>query len=410
MSKKKTILLVVPEFPKLSETFIVNKFLGLLNRNWNVHIICDKSDKDQWRYFPQLSTYKNIHSHIHVNWLTQPKWLAGLLMPLILIRTLLLAPRTTCRYLALGSRRFGWDILRQFYLDSKIILLHPDCVHFEFGSLMKDRTYLKTFLRTKLSVSFRGYDLNFVGLDDPQFYQKIWENSEACHFLGNDLLKRAITRGFKEHIPHRLIPPAIDLNSFPVPKPRKPSHLGLENQPIHILSVGRLEWKKGYEHALRTIKILKNKGIHCEYRIIGSGNYDSALRFVRDLFDLNNVVTFSGALPHRDVLNSLQWADIFLHAAVSEGFCNAVLEAQAMGVPVVCTDADGLVENVLNGVTGYVVHRRDPFAMAAKITTLASDGTLRLKMGIAGRKRVEQHFQLEQQIDAFESYYEMLLS
>jgi colanic acid/amylovoran biosynthesis glycosyltransferase len=115
-------------------------------------------------------------------------------------------------------------------------------------------------------------------------------------------------------------------------------------------------------------------------------------------------------LPHREVLNSLKWADIFLHAAVSEGFCNAVLEAQAMGIPVVCTDADGLTENVADGVTGYVTPRRDSLAMAEKIISLASDGTLRHKMGAAGRKRVEKYFQLEQQMDAFDSFYEMLLS
>ena len=146
------------------------------------------------------------------------------------------------------------------------------------------------------------------------------------------------------------------------------------------------------------------------FEIIGGGNYAPALIFVRNQFGLEDLVTFTGPLPHREVLESLRWADIFLHAAVSEGFCNAVLEAQAMSVPVVCTDADGLAENVLNGITGYVVPRRDALAMAEKITALGRDGDLRQKMGAAGRRRVEEYFQLDQQIDAFVSYYEMLLS
>ena len=245
MRKKKTIVLVVPEFPKLSETFIVSKFLGLRDRNWDVHIISDKSDVDQWQYFPQLSEQNDVNSHIHVNWPTHPKWLAGLLLPLVFSRSLLLVPKTTYRYLVQGFRLFGWKIFRQFYLDAEIILLRPDCVHFEFGSLMEKRVYLKSLLGTKLSTSFRGYDLNFVGLDNPHFYQEAWESIDACHFLGNDLLKRAITRGFKTSIPHRLIPPALNLISFPVPGSDRSGHLGLENRPIHILSVGRLEWKKG---------------------------------------------------------------------------------------------------------------------------------------------------------------------
>jgi colanic acid/amylovoran biosynthesis glycosyltransferase len=410
MSKTKTILLIVPEFPKLSETFIVNKFLGLLDRGWNVHIVCDKSEKDQWRYFPQLEAHKQAQSHVHVNWPSRPKWLAGLLLPLSLIRALFSAPGPVYRYLVQGYQRFGWDIFRRYYLDLEIILRRPAVVHFEFGSLSKGRAYLKALLGTKLSTSFRGYDLNFVGLDDPDYYQETWENSDACHFLGKDLLKRAIKRGFDEQAPHRLIPPALDLNSFPMPIQKASGRLGLEGRPIHLLSVGRLAWKKGYEHALRTVKRLKEQGLQCEYRIIGGGTYAPALHFLSKQFDLDDTVIFTGALPHKKVLEHLQWADIFLHAAVSEGFCNAVLEAQAMGVPVVCTDADGLAENVLNGVTGYVVPRRDHLAMAEKVLVLAEDGTLRASMGAAGRKRVQDHFQIDQQIDAFESYYEMLLS
>ena len=197
MDKTNTIVLVVPEFPKLSETFIVSKFLGLLHNNWDVHIVTDKSDKDQWQYFLQLSEQNGVHSHIHVNWPSQPKLLAGLLLPFVFSRSLLLAPKITYRYLVQGFRLFGWKIFRQFYLDAEIILRNPDCIHFEFGSLIKDRTYLKSLLDTKLSTSFRGYDLNFVGLEDPHFYQETWESVNACHFLGNDLLKRAVSRGFR---------------------------------------------------------------------------------------------------------------------------------------------------------------------------------------------------------------------
>ena len=103
------------------------------------------------------------------------------------------------------------------------------------------------------------------------------------------------------------------------------------------------------------------------------------------------------------------WADVFLHAAVSEGFCNAVIEAQAMKLPVVCTDADGLPENVCEGETGFVVPRRDPEAMALGLSRLAADPSLRERMGRAGRRRVEKHFRIEDQIVAFDRAYARLL-
>jgi colanic acid/amylovoran biosynthesis glycosyltransferase len=123
---------------------------------------------------------------------------------------------------------------------------------------------------------------------------------------------------------------------------------------------------------------------------------------------LAQIVEFLGGLPHTQVIEQLSWADVFLHGAVSEGFCNAVLEAQVMNLPVVCSDADGLRENVADDVTGFVVPRRDSDAMAEMLALLAEDGNLRQQMGQAGRRRVEQHFNLEQQLDAFEVFYETL--
>jgi colanic acid/amylovoran biosynthesis glycosyltransferase len=105
----------------------------------------------------------------------------------------------------------------------------------------------------------------------------------------------------------------------------------------------------------------------------------------------------------------MQSADVLLHAAVSEGFCNAVVEAQAMELPVVCTDADGLRENVADGETGFVVERRNPAALAGKVEKLAQDPQLRRRMGEAGRRRVTSRFQLRDQIDRFERFYSAIL-
>ncbi len=72
-----------------------------------------------------------------------------------------------------------------------------------------------------------------------------------------------------------------------------------------------------------------------------------------------------------------------------------MLEAQAAGLPVVCSDADGLAENVAHGVTGLVVPRRDPAAFAAAIAELAADPERRRRMGEAGRERAARLFRPE---------------
>jgi len=125
---------------------------------------------------------------------------------------------------------------------------------------------------------------------------------------------------------------------------------------------------------------------------------------VHDL-GLADHVRLLGAVPHDGVLEEMRAADLLLHPAVSEGFGNAVMEAQAAGLPIVCTDADGLRENIVDGETGFAVPRRDPAAMAAAITRLTDPG-LRARMGAAGRRRVAERFQPDRQIDAFVALYE----
>lgn len=404
------ICLVVPEFPKLSETFIVSKFLGLINQDWDVHLVCTTSQAQVWKYFPHMQT-PAVRQRVHPIWPISPRWLAWLLIPAAVLRCFFSKPTLTWRYLVRGWHLFGWRTAWQLYQDAELICLEPDILHFEFGAPAAQRIYLKELLNCKIVVSFRGYDLNFSGLDQEAYYQAVWEQADALHLLGEDLWLRAQRRGCPPDKAHVLIPPAIDFTAFsPATEKQDSEQLGSQERPLRILSVGRLEWKKGYEFALQAVKLLQDQGLHVQYRILGGGDYLEALAFARHQLGLKEVVEFLGAQPHQEVQRQMSWADVFLHAAISEGFGNAVLEAQAMQLPVVCSDADGLSENVSHGVSGFVTPRRDPQAMADKLALLARNPELREQMGQAGRLRVLEHFQLEQQLSAFENLYQTVLS
>jgi colanic acid/amylovoran biosynthesis glycosyltransferase len=316
------------------------------------------------------------------------------------------SPKRALTYLVRGFRRFGWRAIPRLCLDAELVKLGGEVVHFEFGALAPSRMYLADLLGCRMVVSFRGYDLNYVGLDVPNYYAEVWEKAAVLHFLGEDLWKRAQRRGCSPGKPHRLIPPAVDTTLFNPGERGRAAHA----RPLRILSVGRLEWKKGYEHALVAIRALCERGVECEYRIVGGGGYLGGLAFARHQLGLEGVVTFLGPLSHEGVREQMRTADIFLHAAVSEGFCNAVMEAQAMELPIVCTDADGLPENVEHGATGFVVPRRNPLALADALAVLAGDGALRRRMGRAGRRRVAARFRPDDQIEAFEELYKTVLA
>jgi colanic acid/amylovoran biosynthesis glycosyltransferase len=401
------LVLLAPSFPKLSETFIASKFVGLLGGGWDVHVACGQLNRAAWKDvgLPEITT--GLRRRVHASWPVRPRWLAVLLTPVALLACLTCAPRQTARYLRGGWRRFGLDVLRRLYLDAELIRLRPDLIHFEFGSLAPERMYLKELLNCRVVVSFRGYDLNYVGLDQPGYYQPVWDGADALHLLGEDLWQRAQRRGCPADKRHVLIPPAIDVNVF---TPNKQHNRDYAGRPLRILSVGRLDWRKGYEYSLQAIRMLFDQGVPCEYHLLGGGEYLEALSFARHQLGLDGEVELLGAQPHQVVRTQMAWADVFLHAAVSEGFCNAVIEAQAMSLPVVCSDAGGLPENVADGVTGFVVPRRNPRALADKLAQLAGDPGLRQRMGQAGRERVLRCFRLDDQIAAFEQLYREVLS
>jgi colanic acid/amylovoran biosynthesis glycosyltransferase len=400
-----TLVLIVPSFPKLSETFIVSKFLGLLTLGWDVYIVCSESDLAQWKNFPDLVAHPDARDRIKVCWPHRPRWWAALLMPFAFIQCLCLNLKGTWRYASAGMRRFGFGVLRRFYLDATLLALKPDLVHYEFGALAVEKMYLKQLLGCKVITSFRGYDLNFTGLEHSHYYDDIWQGSDALHLLGADLWRRAQNRGCPAEIVHSLIPPAINSELFN-PGTRMVSENNCSaTRKVCILSVGRLEWKKGYEYAIQAIRMLRDSGVHCEYHVIGNGSYMEPLAFARHQLGLDNEVVFTGAMTPSQVRDRMLAADIFLHAAVSEGFCNAVLEAQAMKLPVVCSDADGLPENVVDGETGFVVPRRSAMALAEKLRQLALSPSLRRRMGEAGNQRVLKWFQPFDQIAAFDLLY-----
>ena len=395
------VALVLSAFPKLSETFIVRKFLGLLDHGVDVHVVCGLSDPREWDNFPELGQHPGIRERVHRAMQVRPRWKAVLSGSQAAAAAVVHNPRATRRYVGFSGKKL--------LIDSSLVSLAPDLVHFEFGALAVGRMHVGSMLDCKVVVSFRGYDLNFSGVEEAGYYEEVWAGADALHFLSHDLWNRAQERGCPPEKCFRLIPPSVDTDFWSTASDRSSRVLGVGERPLRVLGVGRLEWKKGYEHALGAIRRLRNRGIDCRYEILGSGTAYESLAFAVHQLGLHDVVRLSGAALPEVVRQRMTDADVFLHAAVTEGFCNAVVEAQSMGLPVVVTDAGGLPENVMDGVSGFVVPRRDPSGMSEKLALLAGDPDLRKRMGDCARQRAVQNFNLSKQVDLFVNLYSDLL-
>src|SRR5258705_2224392 len=153
------VVLVLSKFPKLSETFVVSKFVGILERGWDVHVVCGEIDRATWSRFPGLSQRLDVRKRVHAAWPQRPRYFAALLFPLVLFRCFILSPSSSLRYFRKGWPLFHLDIFRRFYLDADLIALSPALISFVFGTLAKERMYLKELLNCSIVASFRGYDL-----------------------------------------------------------------------------------------------------------------------------------------------------------------------------------------------------------------------------------------------------------
>ena len=139
--------------------------------------------------------------------------------------------------------------------------------------------------------------------------------------------------------------------------------------------------------------------------IYGNGSLlDELMSLTSDLGILDSV-TFHGVIANDKLPEVLQKMDVFVNCSVKESFGVALVEAMSCGIPVVATDTVGFREVVEDGVTGYVVKDRNPETMAETMLKLLADSELRDRMGKAGRKRVLENYDWEENVTIMENLF-----
>jgi glycosyltransferase involved in cell wall biosynthesis len=200
----------------------------------------------------------------------------------------------------------------------------------------------------------------------------------------------------------RVIRNAVDLRRLPLPVDRRPER-GL------VLAVGRLVEKKGLADLVSACGLLAGDGIDVRLEIVGDGPLLSELTALAA--GAHAPVIFHGALPNEQVTEMYRRAAVFSLPCVvastgdRDGLPTSVLEAMALGVPVVTTAVNGLGELVVDEETGLVVPERDPVALAAALRRLLTDSVLARRLADCARQRVEAEFSLEQSVAALRAEF-----
>ena len=180
---------------------------------------------------------------------------------------------------------------------------------------------------------------------------------------------------------------------------------------LKIISVGRCRWKKGYTYALDAMALLKKKDVQFHYTIIAGGrDQENILYQIHDL-GLNECVSFiNDKLSHDEVLKKVSECDLFLLPSLEEGISNAVLEAMALGIPVISTDCGGMGEVIRNSENGFLVPVRDSESMAKSIRNFVDlDEIKKNNIIFNARETIKQNHLLSNQINQFNSFYNRMI-
>jgi glycosyltransferase involved in cell wall biosynthesis len=161
-----------------------------------------------------------------------------------------------------------------------------------------------------------------------------------------------------------------------------------------IGAAGRLEAMKGFEYLIAAVRELQELGIEFELRIAGIGSRQRDLEREVKSLGLDRKARFLGQVS--DMAAFYRSVDVFALPSVStEGLPLVVLEAMAMGLPVVATRLAGAPEVIEDGVNGLLVPPGDAPALARALSLLAADGELRRRLAMAGKSDVRHRFSVE---------------
>ena len=192
----------------------------------------------------------------------------------------------------------------------------------------------------------------------------------------------------------RVVRCGIDTAAF---AQREPRPVG---KPARVLMVARLSPEKGHLVLLEAVKLLGDRGMPIEVDLIGPGEFRDGLESAASSFGVDDRVVFLGACTPAEINEHLRASDVFCLPSFAEGLPVALMEAMAVGVPVVTTYISGIPELVIDGWTGMMVPAGRADLLASAIERLCDDRELNTSIVEAARAKVEEQHELAHNMPA----------
>jgi glycosyltransferase involved in cell wall biosynthesis len=322
------------------------------------------------------------------------------------------------------------QVLRGRHLPGRIVALHrlirsraPAVVHTTiFQSDVAGRVAAATSGAALISslvntpydaIRLRDPNVRRLGLRATRWIDGWTARNLTTHFHAiSDTVKRATVEALG-------IPPS---RITVIPRGRDPQRLGMPSLGRRletrrslgwapddevVVTIGRQEFQKGQRYLLDAMASVRSSRPHLRLIIAGrNGNASPELEQMVHALELGDRVHFMG---HReDVPNLLAAADLFAFPSLYEGFGGSLVEAMALGLPIVASDVPAIREVVDAGRNALLVHRADPEALARGIVNLLDHPEKRDAFGRWSRQRFEERFTIDRVVPRMAELYRWL--
>ncbi|MGH2802545.1 MAG: glycosyltransferase [Thermoleophilaceae bacterium] len=380
---------VLKRFPRISETFVASELIELERQGEHVTVFAITRPEEPFvhGFLEELRAEVVYLPH------------RPLRAPLRVARALVRVVRTDARGWLAAAGRSLWPprlagvrrLLQATVLRDEMRAAGIDHAHAHFATAAAGLAHLcRRMGGPPYSVTAHAKDIYHEDVDPDRLREKLGSAQFVATVSEANRSRLAGVLG--GGTPVHLVSNSVDLRRLGAPGSRRP-------EPGLILCVARLIEKKGLPDLVEACALLARRGVPARLELVGEGPLRGHLGAAAERSGAT--LLLHGALPQERVHELYRRAAVFCLPCVvaasgdRDGLPTSVLEAMALGTPVVTTALNGLGEAVIDDQTGLVVPQHDPARLADALERILIDEALAARLAGAGRRHVERRFALE---------------
>lgn len=389
----KKVAYTMSRFPRLTETFILYEMAAMEEAGIKVEL------------FPLLRERQDVRQQEAERYLEKARFHPFISLPILLANLYYLFTRP------LAYLKVAWEVFSGTFGSLNFFVgalgIFPKAARFAYEMKRSGVEHLHAHFASHPAVAaliinrLEGIPFSFTahGSDLHVERRMLAKKVQACAaaITVSDFNKAVMARECGERLQNKIHVIHCGVDPLLFQCYERSSHSGA----FQILCVASFEEVKGHKYLVEACKILKERGIDFICRLVGYGPLRGQVEKQINESGLNGRFILYGGLPRTEILKLYEKADAFILPSVptksgkKEGIPVVLMEAMSASLPVVSSRLSGIPELVQHGSAGLLVEPRDVNGLAGALQTLHDDPELRRRMGKAGRKYVEVHFNLK---------------